>query len=522
MGTRFNLVDEGWIPCVFRDGSCGELSLPDALSRAREIRQICDPSPLVTISLHRLLLAICHRNFGPDSTAAWRRMWDAGGFDRNVLAGYFERWHSRFELFDAQFPFYQDGALDERIRGPVAKLFHEAASGNNATLFDHRFDDAPEAIPPAVAARKLVAQQNFALGGISSSECRSGRCFANSAPIASGAIHLIAGEDLFATLMLNLVRYRPKDDSPMTVSPDGDECAWEREGAGLWGERYPRGYLDYLTWQSRRIRLFVSEQTGMVDGAAVTKGNEIPRDCYLRDPQMAHVRNPRAKEGTPWDALRFHRDRALWRDSMSLSVSVEGTSARPGVCDWLAEVERQEAICLGKRRVDSFGLCSSQAKVFGWWHERLPLPVEHLEDERIVSVLERCLEKAESIGSVLGSALWVLAKHSVVTDKGEKDITKNDREAIAEQVSAYTAESIYWGSLELPFKEMLRALPDSVEGGQTEGQVDMWVELACARAVDALERTIGGLRASARDLRAGAESRAVLRRRLNRTGGAGE
>ncbi len=514
MGTCFNLVDEGWIPCVFQDGSCGELSLSDALGRAREIRRICDPSPLVTISLHRLLLAICHSNFGPDTTAQWRRMWEAGGFDRNALAKYFERWHSRFELFDAEFPFYQDAAIDEGIRGPVAKLFHEAASGNNATLFDHRFDDVPEAVPPGVAARKLVAHQNFALGGISSSECGNGRCFANSAPIASGAVHLIAGDDLFATLMLNLVRYSPKDDSPMTVSPDGDECAWERKTVKLWGERYPRGYLDYLTWQSRRIRLFVCEQTGMVDGAAVTKGDEIPRDCYLRDPQMAHVRNPRAKEGTPWSALRFHRDRVLWRDSVSLSVSVEGTSARPGVCDWLAEVERREAVCLGRRSVHSFGLCSSQAKVFGWWHEHLPLPVEHLEDERIVSVLERCLQKAESIGSVLGSALWILAKHSVLADKGEKDITNNDREAIAERLGIYVAESVFWSSLELPFKEMLRGLPDSVAAGKAEEHLDMWVDLACDRAADALERTIGGLRGSARNLRAGAESRPVLRRGL--------
>ena len=56
MATRFNLLDEGWIPCVMNTGPVEELGIRDTLLRAGRIRRISDPSPLITISLHRLLL----------------------------------------------------------------------------------------------------------------------------------------------------------------------------------------------------------------------------------------------------------------------------------------------------------------------------------------------------------------------------------------------------------------------------------------------------------------------------------
>lgn len=59
---EFNLVDQSWIPCLLRDGGKPqELSLRDTLIGAHEIRELCDDSPLVTVSLHRLLLAVLHR-----------------------------------------------------------------------------------------------------------------------------------------------------------------------------------------------------------------------------------------------------------------------------------------------------------------------------------------------------------------------------------------------------------------------------------------------------------------------------
>ena len=69
----FNLIDGEWIPCIMLDGTTREFGLLETLARAHEVEEVFDPSPLITASLHRLLLAILHRNFGPASIQEWRR-----------------------------------------------------------------------------------------------------------------------------------------------------------------------------------------------------------------------------------------------------------------------------------------------------------------------------------------------------------------------------------------------------------------------------------------------------------------
>ena len=59
--SRFNLIDEKWIPVRFPDGSRDELGIRDTLLRSMEIEAIEDPSPLVVAALHRFLLAVLYR-----------------------------------------------------------------------------------------------------------------------------------------------------------------------------------------------------------------------------------------------------------------------------------------------------------------------------------------------------------------------------------------------------------------------------------------------------------------------------
>ena len=93
MTYSFNLIDQPWIPCTMPDGSHVELSLQGTLLQAHEIREIFDQSPLVTAALHRLLLAILHRNFGPASRSEWQTLWQAKRFDSARLGSYFSGWH---------------------------------------------------------------------------------------------------------------------------------------------------------------------------------------------------------------------------------------------------------------------------------------------------------------------------------------------------------------------------------------------------------------------------------------------
>ena len=73
--SRFNLIDEPWIPVRFPNGTRTKLGIRDTLLRAKEIAVIEDASPLVVAALHRFLLAVLYRALeGPtdiDQAKGW-------------------------------------------------------------------------------------------------------------------------------------------------------------------------------------------------------------------------------------------------------------------------------------------------------------------------------------------------------------------------------------------------------------------------------------------------------------------
>jgi CRISPR system Cascade subunit CasA len=222
----FNLVDEPWLPCVERsDRGPVALGLREALVRAHDLRELVDVSPLVTAALHRLLLALIHRIFGPPSIDAWLDLWRAGSWDAGRIDAYLAQWRLRLDLFHPEHPFYQTRQLRTASPGAATALVLELASGNNATLFDHTLDAHYLPLSSALAARTVVTFQAFAPGGLVSFEKgQTQHRSANAAPLTKGAMALIRGDSLFETPQLKLMRYAPKQSShqaprPMTDRP---------------------------------------------------------------------------------------------------------------------------------------------------------------------------------------------------------------------------------------------------------------------------------------------------------------
>ena len=123
MTFSFNLISEPWIPVLFAgESQPRDISLHEVLARAPDITELVHPSPLVTVALHRLLLAVCHRIYGPESEDTWGQLWNAGRFDNELLGAYFDAWRHRFDLFDEERPFYQTPGLPEAIATTIAKL----------------------------------------------------------------------------------------------------------------------------------------------------------------------------------------------------------------------------------------------------------------------------------------------------------------------------------------------------------------------------------------------------------------
>lgn len=223
----FNLMDEPWLPCLAPDGRRCELGIRDALAQAHELACLRDGSPLVTAALHRLLLAILHRAVeGPKDEKDWARLWRRGQFDAPEIGRYLDAWRQRFDLFDAAHPFCQVARFEVGACSPAAQLAQELSRGNNPVLFDHTVeDDAPPVSPPE-AARRLVGNQVFALGGGvgATSNLFGKHPNLTHAPLAGGVTALLAGDTLFETLMLNLLVYSPEASPGGRTAPPPACC----------------------------------------------------------------------------------------------------------------------------------------------------------------------------------------------------------------------------------------------------------------------------------------------------------
>lgn len=515
----FDLIDEPWIPCVMVGGSERTFGLREVLREAPSIREIVDPSPLATVALHRLLLAILHRNFGPDSSAAWAAIWAAGHWDDGALDAYFARWRNRFDLFDEQYPFYQTPGLSfEQYGVPVSKLLHERASGNNATLFDHTSGQRPIVLTAAAAARAVVAYQAFALGGLVTPDRGPDPRLNKSAdgsPLVKGAVLLLRGDNLFETLMLNFHQYAPAHAVPFQATPC-DCPAWERADPTLPQDRIPDGYLDLLTWQSRRLRLKAEEEAGriVVRIAIVMKGFQFP-DGFSVERKETMIAYRRLPKGTvPWMPIGLSEDRSLWRDSISLLQSVEERSARPRMLDWIATLMAEGHLSVRLVPMDAFGVVSNQARVEMWRHERLPVPLRFLAPagRPWVEALQTALALAEDVAQLLQATARRVAEETLSAGR------RSAGEDVSRLVDALAVTRPFWPRLEVPFRNLVLEL-DALESapdadGARVPALRTWGASVRRAAQAAFEEAAGMLEGAPRAWKALARADVEFRRSL--------
>ena len=475
----FDLIDQPWIPCVDLDGQPRMLGIGETLIRAHELREIFDDSPLVTVTLHRLLLAVVHHMVqGPRDPDHWAAIWKdgTGGFERTEVDEYFaaaDR-RRRFDLFDADYPFYQSADLPfaEAAQGgkkgrdfaaPVSRLAIEQASGSNVTLFDHSVDTNPKPVGAGEAARLLVAMMGFSVGGTITFIDKKDRS-AKACPLVKGAIAVVRGDSLFQTLALNLHQLNGGDGEPFEFDESVDCPAWARKDKVVPEGRLPRGYLDYLTWQSRRIRL-KPEADGagatVVRQAVMMKGEFFPDEFQRRGHETMvafRVKKDTKPNENPFIPIGFQEDRVFWRNSLALYQSIDQLWVRPPMVDWLNRV------CLAGHLnrslvfpLDLYGMSSDQAKILFWRHERFSLPMELIDSAARLIVLKTALDCAEKTRSNLWKAVRRFAQVLVLQDEKKQPGTEQNKD-MKNIVQTLGIERSYWERLEEVFQQLLDSL----------------------------------------------------------------
>lgn len=438
--SRYNLIDEPWIPVRYPDGSRGELGIRDTLLRAKEIAVIEDGSPLVVAALHRLLLAVLYRALeGPTDIDQAKALFKSG-IPKDKVEAYLEKRKGRFWLFDETYPFYQvPGYMPKEKNGrkewkswPVISAEHNAS--NAKVLFDHVDVTDAGSVSLNQAARWLVACQAFALGG-----GNSDFGYTKSAPSATSVMVLPVGMDLQDTLLFAMV---PENQAVLAV----DRPVWEREPELIEDlkkgpEQAPLGYADLYTWRSRSIR-FHDDDKAFLSELVLASGIGCKDVDSVVDPMVPF----RINEKVGRLPVQFS-ERGLWRNFDSLLP--DDSRLAPLVMENVAVLSRQDRQRIPKT-VKVFGMSSDKAKIEFWRMEEFSLPAALAGDRFIRNDVRRMLEKAEDSGKALRGACATYA--AGVLSRGDREPAKKDVDNFVKQMNCV---SLYWSTLEKEFHDML-------------------------------------------------------------------
>lgn len=505
--TSFNLIDEPWIPCIISD-EVSELGLRILLRRAQEIDALAGLSPPASVAVHRLLLALLQSIYRPMVDGRWQGLWDAGSFGDEVDR-YLDKWHHRFDLFDEDRPFYQVAHLPfEPYERSAVNLTLEWGTGNQK-LFSHAPDEHP--FTAAEAARHLLTYQSFASGGtITHEQGKLPDKFADAAPLNRGAVGIVQGHSLFQTLLLNTIDYDQAARMPDTTTPD-DRPAWEDGDIARPEDRTPLGYLDWLTWQARRVRLHPMDENGgmVVRHAVVMKGFQLPPDVYAHEYEtmVAYRAQRKAKPGeSPYLPIGFLPGRALWRDSLVLFEAAGGKQPRT-----LEELANRPLEASTTWPLVLAGIAGDRAIVTLWRQETLPLPRAFLEDADLRAHLKTAMAVVDAVGRAVRDAAETLASWLVAPGQDRPGAMKPDQKIVADRRDQLGLEGTFWPRLERPFVEYLVV---QASAGYDLDPLRGWARTVRRAAHRSLDSAVDGLDLDARSIHAGIEANARLRREL--------
>ncbi|APH13060.1 type I-E CRISPR-associated protein Cse1/CasA [Dehalococcoides mccartyi] len=460
--AEFNLVEGPWIPCISPDGNISEYSIRDVLLQSHNLSEICDDSPLVTVAIHRLLLAILYRALeGPNNIQEWRDLYQKHSFAQSRINEYLYKWEQKFNLLDQSYPFYQMSQLVTAKPISTNRLATEIASGNNATLFDHGGDDIIVEWTAPQAARYLVTCQSFALGFGKSGNAKING-INETLPYSSDAIALrgmniwIQGENLFKTLMINLSPIKDISLPPWELeNPNKYRDKQENNNRIVFGSF---GLVDQLTWQSRLMRLIPDNQT--ISKMYFTQGRSADK-CAI-DPMKVY----RLSKDEGVSALAFSSNKSAWRDFHSILMIPESGSKehRPECFNMAEEAISNDDVNDSKifiTHVAGLATAPNKAGKFIFWrHERMPVPAALLNNTDLLERLGKCLAYAERAAGVLKYRIQRVIKLYLSPDCELPGGHQPDPSDIAKLIESLDPRPAYWSRMEDHFMTLIENLPN--------------------------------------------------------------
>ncbi|TDC10591.1 type I-E CRISPR-associated protein Cse1/CasA [Streptomyces sp. 8K308] len=419
-----NLVDDDWLPARWRTGEVSRVSARTALERAAELSGLAvEPPTMVPAVLRQLLLPLVLAALGaPTSRKEWWERFAAGKFSKEQMAelgAYLDEYGRRFALFDAASPFAQVAGL-EALSGetkPVSLLVPSVATGNNVPLFTPFTEAREHDMPPEEAALWLLHAHCWDTAAIKTgakgdSQAKGGKTTGSpTGPLGQLGVTIPEGRTLYETLLLNT----PVIWDARSARFEQDRPRWEADqpqGAS-WEKRPPRGPMDVLTWQSRRIRLIPEEtdrgvRVRRVVVCAGDRMTSLPETAWEPHTIWSHTSKP--KKGQPPTRPRRHRPGEFaWQGLAALlSLARDDDTDGPRTSELLRQIGELQAEGLLPEdylvRVHTCGLVygTQSAVVDDALADTLPLPAASLvADSRVREAVLEAASQADQVAQAL-------------------------------------------------------------------------------------------------------------------------
>lgn len=345
----FNLWTEPWITAETTAGAIETVGIEALLREAGRYRALYDPSPLVGVAIHRLLVAILQDALQPGRTRHLAALWEANVFPAERLAAFGGNYAHRFDIFSADAPFLQSADIprdpEKRGRGKsVGYLLEELTAGTAVTHYNHLYE-GQLFLCAACCAKGLLTIPAFASSG-----------GAGIKPSINGVppIYVIpGGETLYRSLVASLTT---PNHQPAVADHEGDKPWWRREPiVGKKQEVSRVGYLHSLTFPARRVRLHPEAMTAPCArcgrttawGAAemvYEMGESRPDGAAFWNDPFAAYRLPQKEEATSPIPVRPVEGRAVWREFAALFLPhTEGGRKfqRPQIIAQIEDIRRE-------------------------------------------------------------------------------------------------------------------------------------------------------------------------------------
>lgn len=508
MKKTYNLLDEAWIPCTNVQNQSKLVSLQDVIRDAHTIPQISADLPILNGALQLLLIAFASSVYSLRDFDDWEQLYALKHFPEAPLKNYIEKWHDRFFLFDDEHPFYQDPKIGFRPKdleklkanGKLAEkkltdqMLHFAA-GSNATLFDHTLDSKQVFFTPETAAQILILVQAYSLGGMSAASIGNDKYFKDS-PFSRGILFLCRGENIFETLLRNLV----PDELDYLYHGGGGRPCWEKEDPFDTNESSPTGVRDLLTWQSRRLLLIPETHEGELAVKACFSAPGLNTSENFANPY--YLNEHESTEGKlTVKPMRFLKNKVIWRDSGAILDSTRPQADKPLSITLFEKLRAEDLLPDRNIHLSLFGMCTKPAnkQAYTYQEEEFNAPAVYLVNPALLQKLKEALNLAEAIRKCLYFATFELASYKIYPDQDLSESFKPDKDNVGGLYRHIEHEGYFWSQLEEPFYVLMRQLPK--DDSATEAWKNTVVKIAqesLSQAAELAGTDYAGLKARAK------------------------